>query len=112
MVPHDILPDYPPRAKTAPESRHSALVVKPDAQLALLADARLHDPYACLGIRQNGNVWRVRAFNPHARAAAVATAAGWVALSQGAVAGLFEAQLDTPPDSPCRLRFEEGGTKL
>ena len=108
MVLRDILPDNPPHAQPAPEPRRSALVVQPDPQLALLADARLHDPYACLGARQVGNVWRVRAFNPHARGAAVATAAGWIALSRGALAGVFEAQLDAPPDSPCRLRFEEG----
>ena len=86
----------------------SAVVRGPDPQLLLLAAARLHDPYACLGVRRHGDGWSVRAYNPHARAAAVATADGWMPLARGAVAGLFEARLGTSPASPCRLRFKEG----
>src|ERR1035441_6665250 len=86
----------------------SAVVRGPDPQLLLLAAARLHDPYACLGARRHGDGWSVRAYNPHARAAAVATADGWMPLARGAVAGLFEARLGTSPASPCRLRFKEG----
>ena len=76
----------------------------PDPQLVLLAEARLHDPYACLGVRRSGDGWSVRAYNPHARTAAVATAEGWTALARGAVAGLFETRLGTRPATPCRLR--------
>src|SRR5450759_483741 len=86
----------------------TALALGLDPQLVLLAEARLHDPYACLGARHRGDGWSVRAYNPHARAAAVATADGWIALPREAVAGLFEARLGTRPASPCRLRFEEG----
>src|SRR5471030_353016 len=89
-----------------------ALALGPDPQLVLLAEARLHDPYACLGAQRRGDGWIMRAYNPHARAAAVATADGWVALPRGAVAGLFEARLGARPASPCRLRFDEGnGTR-
>ena len=85
----------------------SAVAPAPDPQLLLLAEARLHDPYACLGAQRRGDLWSMRAYNPHARAAAVATADGWTPLARGAVAGLFEARLGARPASPCRLRFEE-----
>ena len=85
-----------------------ALTVGPEPQLVLLAEARLHDPYACLGARRRGDGWSVRAYNPRARAVAVATADGWVALARGAVTGVFETRLSAPPASPCRLRFDEG----
>src|ERR1039458_7587832 len=88
----------------------TALAPGLDPQLVLLAEARLHDPYACLGARRRGDGWSVRAYNPHARAAAVATADGWTALARGAVTGLFETRLSARPASPCRLRFEEGNT--
>ena len=81
----------------------------PDPQFVLLAEARLHDPYACLGAQRRGDGWSMRAYNPRARAAAVATAAGWVALSRGVIAGLFETRLATRPAPPWRLRFKEGG---
>ena len=87
----------------------AALAAGPDPQLALLAAARLHDPYACLGARQHGSGWSVRAYNPHARGAAVAIAAGWMPLKRGPVAGVFELRLDARPSWPCRLRFDEYG---
>ena len=90
----------------------TVLAAGPDPQLLLLGEARLHDPYACLGALQVGGGWRVRAYNPHARSAAVATADGWMPLARGLVTGVFEAQLGTRPPPPCRLRFEEqGGTR-
>ena len=101
-------PDSPHRAQTAPAAVALASAAATDPLLVLLAAARLHDPYACLGLRQHDDTWRVRAFNPHARSAAVATAEGWTALRRGAVAGLFETELASRPAWPCRLRFEEG----
>ena len=85
----------------------AALAPGPDPQLVLLAEGRLHDPYACLGVQRRGDGWSMRAYHPHARAAAVATADGWMPLPRGKVAGLFEARLGARPPSPCRLRFEE-----
>ncbi len=85
----------------------TALAPGPDPQLVLLAEARLHDPYACLGAQPRGDGWSMRVYNPHARAAAVATADGWMPLPRGKIAGLFEARLGARPPSPCRLRFEE-----
>jgi 1,4-alpha-glucan branching enzyme len=106
MTLRHIGPDNPPPVQSAPARLPGA----PDPLLVLLAQARLHDPYACLGVKQSAKLWCVRAYNPHARAAAVATADGWVALPRGTVAGLFEAELASRPTSPCRLRFEEGQT--
>ena len=106
MTLHDIRANSP--AQTAPAPLPVESGAASDPLLVLLAGARLHDPYACLGVQHLGDIWRVRAFNPHARAAAVATADGWTPLARGAVAGVFEAELGTRPPSPCRLRFEDG----
>ena len=78
-----------------------------EPQLLLLAEARLHDPYACLGAQRRGDGWSMRVYNPHARAAALATAEGWMPLARGTIAGLFATRLDAPPASPCRLRFDD-----
>ncbi len=88
---------------------NTALAAGADPRLRLLASARLHDPYACLGTQQSSGGWSVRAYNPHASAAAVATADGWTPLARGPVAGLFETRLAARPSAPCRLRYTEGG---
>jgi 1,4-alpha-glucan branching enzyme len=78
-----------------------------DRQLGLLLQARLHDPYCCLGAHRDGADWVVRVYNPAATQAWIETAAGWMPLPAVRAPGLFERRDRVPPTRPWRVRFSE-----
>ncbi len=71
-----------------------------------LAEARLHDPFAHLGLHHTGSGWLVRVFAPHDDRVAIHTGAGWQAMEQVDSRGVFEWRSPTQPPLPYRLRFE------
>jgi 1,4-alpha-glucan branching enzyme len=78
-----------------------------DRHLELLLQARLHDPYCCLGAHRDGADWVVRVYNPAATQAWIETAAGWMPLAAVRAPGLFERRDRVPPTRPWRVRFRE-----
>ena len=75
---------------------------------ALLA-ARLHDPFALLGLHRAGAGWRLRVFDPYAEAIWLRLPSGLVPLVRAHPAGLFEWRGTQPPPAPYVLGVSEGG---
>ena len=75
---------------------------------ALLA-ARLHDPFALLGLHRAGAGWRLRVFDPYAEAIWLRLPSGLEPLVRAHPAGLFEWRGTQPPPAPYMLGVSEGG---
>ncbi|MCB5184249.1 1,4-alpha-glucan branching protein GlgB [Methylobacillus gramineus] len=82
---------------------------KQDPQLALILDAKHHDPFSYLGLHQNGAAYVLRIFHPHADKIWVSTAHGWEALHRCHAGGVFEWLGKEAPPVPCRIKLEENG---
>ncbi|MBL8541893.1 MAG: 1,4-alpha-glucan branching protein GlgB [Betaproteobacteria bacterium] len=72
-----------------------------------LLEARLHDPYALLGLHARGDRQIVRAFDPHSNALSIETPEGWCPMRRIGVAGLFEWS-GTGLPKHYRLQSQEG----
>lgn len=73
-----------------------------------LHEARLHDPFAHLGLHHTGTEWLVRVFAPHDQRVWIETAAGWQPLERMDPRGVFEWRSPERPPLPYRLRFDDG----
>ena len=80
------------------------------AALALAA-ARSHDPFAYLGLHQEGAEWVVRIFAPYHSGAAIFLDTAWVALTPTLPDGLFEWRGVTAPATPYRIQLDDGHVK-
>ena len=76
-----------------------------------LASARSHDPFAYLGLHQEGAGWVVRVFAPYHSSAAILLDAAWIALTPTPPDGLFEWRGTTPPAIPYRIQLDDGHVK-
>ncbi|ROH88251.1 1,4-alpha-glucan branching protein GlgB [Pseudomethylobacillus aquaticus] len=83
---------------------------KPDTQLALILDARHHDPFAYLGSHRQDKSFVFRAFLPYADRVWLKTSSGWDPLLRSHGNGLYVWQGDIAPPSPCLLRIEHDGS--
>jgi 1,4-alpha-glucan branching enzyme len=72
-----------------------------------LLEGRLHDPFSFLGPHRTPKGWIVRIFNPHARAAWIATPEGWHAFAHFSGTGLYTCASAANPGRNYRLRFQE-----
>ncbi|MEO1767855.1 1,4-alpha-glucan branching protein GlgB [Thiobacter aerophilum] len=78
-----------------------------------LHEARLHDPFAHLGLHHTGSEWLVRVFAPHDERVWIETHSGWQPLEKRDERGIFEWRSNERPPLPYRLRFEDGlGSRL
>ena len=77
------------------------------AVLESIASGDCHDPFAALGPHQEGKGWRVRTFQPRAKAITLVEGpGGGTELKRVHSAGIFEATLEKDP-GPYKLRLEE-----
>jgi len=74
-----------------------------DPLVELLLSARLHDPFALLGLHRIGSVWRLLVFQPQAEAVVLHRAGELLPMSRIDPAGLFEWMGSTPPPTPYLL---------
>ncbi|QOJ24875.1 MAG: 1,4-alpha-glucan branching protein GlgB [Gammaproteobacteria bacterium] len=74
-----------------------------------LLHARLHDPYAYLGLHREHGQAVVRVFRPYDAQVWIRTAVGFEPLQRIHPDGIFEWRGDTMPAVPYRLRIEEQG---
>ncbi|OFZ97708.1 MAG: 1,4-alpha-glucan branching enzyme [Betaproteobacteria bacterium RBG_19FT_COMBO_58_11] len=77
------------------------------AAQALLA-ARSHDPFAYLGLHQEGAGWVIRVFAPHHIKAALFLDGAWAPLTRILSEGLFEWRGATAPAAPYRIQLDDG----
>jgi 1,4-alpha-glucan branching enzyme len=70
--------------------------------------ARLHDPFAHLGLHHTGAEWVVRAFAPHDERASIRLETGWQGMTRTDPRGMFEWRSAHRPPLPYLLRFENG----
>jgi 1,4-alpha-glucan branching enzyme len=73
-----------------------------------LHEARLHDPFAHLGLHHTGREWLLRVFAPHDERVWLRTQSGWQAMQKMDARGVFEWRSPDPPPLPCLLRLENG----
>ncbi|UJP02666.1 MAG: 1,4-alpha-glucan branching enzyme, partial [Nitrosomonas sp.] len=74
-----------------------------------LLDARLHDPYAYLGLHREQGQTLVRVFRPYDVQVWIRTATGFEPMQRIHPDGIFEWRGDTAPAMPYRLRIEKKG---
>ncbi|MDD2721682.1 MAG: 1,4-alpha-glucan branching protein GlgB [Gallionella sp.] len=73
-----------------------------------LLHARLHDPFALLGLHREGNESIIRIYDPRASNVALLNDSKTEPLKKVHPGGLFEWRGVTPPPSPYRVRISEG----
>ncbi len=73
-----------------------------------LLHARLHDPFALLGLHRLGEEWVIRVYEPHASTISLAGYADNGSFKKIHPGGLFEWRGITAPPQPYRLRISEG----
>jgi len=83
--------------------------MKVNAQLKSLLQARLHDPFAFLGMHQVNGSWTVRAFAPFSEKLWLQLGDGWEDMQKTDQHGLFEWHGKEAPPAPCRLRHLQNG---
>ena len=81
---------------------------QPTKPWARLLQAREYDPFACLGCAREGDIWRLRVFDPHAASIALETPAGAVPGVRADAAGIFEWRSAEAPSAPWRLVVTDG----
>jgi 1,4-alpha-glucan branching enzyme len=74
----------------------------------LLLTARLHDPFALLGLHPHGQGWRLRVFEPRAQEMWLRLASGLAPLQRVHPEGLFEWTGREAPPRPYTLAMAEG----
>jgi 1,4-alpha-glucan branching enzyme len=82
---------------------------KKDPQLALILEARHHNPFAWLGLHGSPDQPVLRTFLPHANRVWLKVAGGWEELKRSNSTGLFVWQGQEQPPTPCLLRIEQDG---
>jgi 1,4-alpha-glucan branching enzyme len=80
-----------------------------DPLIDSLLAARVHDPFALLGLHRVGADWRLRVFRPHASEVWLHLPTGLTPLRRAHPAGLFEWRGTQPPPRPCTLGVLEDG---
>ncbi|MFA6970467.1 MAG: 1,4-alpha-glucan branching protein GlgB [Gallionella sp.] len=73
-----------------------------------LLQARLHDPFALLGLHRDGAEWVIRFYEPHATQVALQFSSE--PFKQIHADGLFEWRSASKPQQPYRLRINQGNT--
>ena len=82
--------------------------IKVNRAAEALLQARCHDPFAYLGLHQNGAGWVIRVFAPHQTSVSVRIDGQWQTLQHILPQGLFEWQGAQPPAQPYRLKLQNG----
>ena len=82
---------------------------KHDPQLALILEARHHNPFAWLGLQVVGEQPLFRTFLPHASRVWLQINDGWEELKRTNANGLFVWSGKEQPRRPCLLRIEQDG---
>ena len=82
---------------------------KHDPQLALILEARHHNPFSWLGLHGDPDQPVLRTFLPHASRVWLQAAGGWEELKRANANGLFVWQGKEQPPMPCQLRIEQDG---
>ena len=80
----------------------------PHPLLTALLQARLYDPFAYLGLHQEGDLHTLRVFYPHAETVSAKTANGFVPLERAHADGVFEWRGSPPPPTPYVLQIKTG----
>lgn len=80
-----------------------------DPRIDALLGARLHDPFAFLGLHRDANGWIVRIFNPRAQKCALLVESRRLETVRVHAAGIFEWRGAELPATPYGLAFEESG---
>ena len=73
-----------------------------------LLHARLHDPFALLGLHRSGNEWVIRVYEPYASQVALLGGTDNQLFKKINPGGLYEWRGLTAPPQPYRLRISEG----
>lgn len=76
--------------------------------LQLILDARHHDPFAFLGLHQEGKNYVFRTFQPFATQVSLKTKSGWTVLERTYHHGLYEWRGAEALICPCQLLIEYG----
>jgi 1,4-alpha-glucan branching enzyme len=84
-------------------------ILVPDPLVDQLLAARLHDPFALLGLHRVGEAWHLRVFHPHAEEVWLHLPSGLSPLQRVHPAGLFEWAGARRPDGPYVLGLLEDG---
>ena len=82
---------------------------KQDPQLALILEARHHNPFAWLGLQRQDNQPILRTLQPYAARVWLQTTSGWEELKRTHPDGLFTWTGKEEPSRPCLLRIEQEG---
>ena len=87
--------------------KHDIPIKVNQAAQALLA-ARVHDPFAYLGLHQNESGWVIRVFAPHHIKAALFIDGAWMPFVRVLPEGLFEWRGTSAPATPYRIQLDAG----
>ncbi len=79
-----------------------------DTLIESLLHTKLHDPFALLGLHQDGADWVIRCYHPDATQVSLLDTN--TALQKIHPDGLFEWRSNTPPQRPYRLRLHQGSS--
>ncbi|MDP3686689.1 MAG: alpha-amylase family glycosyl hydrolase, partial [Sulfurimicrobium sp.] len=80
------------------------LSAKVNTNLKALLKARHHDPFAFLGLHQEGSAWSVRLFLPFEQQVEICLDGKWLMLEKIHTDGVFFWHGDEKPETPYRLR--------
>ncbi|HQN65806.1 MAG TPA: 1,4-alpha-glucan branching protein GlgB [Methylophilus sp.] len=80
--------------------------------LQLILDAKHHDPFAYLGLHQEGKKYVFRAFLPYATKVSLKTQTGWVELERTHHHGFYEWHGNQAPDTPCLIKIQIGQQEI
>src|SRR5574340_1781216 len=80
------------------------LSAKVNTNLKALLKARHHDPFAFLGLHQEGEGWSVRTFLPFEQQVEIYLGGKWLILEKIHPDGVFFWHGIEKPERPCRLR--------
>jgi 1,4-alpha-glucan branching enzyme len=80
-----------------------------DYPLQAVLDARMHDPFAYLGLHQEEGCWQLRVFLPYAEEPSVLTTSGWQPMERHHNQGLHIWRGTMAPPRPCQIRYRQDG---
>ncbi len=83
--------------------------MKGNPRIKSLLQARLHDPFAFLGMHQANGSWSVRVFAPFSEKLWLQMGENWEDMQKIDSHGLFEWRGKEAPSAPCRLRHLQNG---
>ncbi len=76
--------------------------------LQLILDAKHHDPFAFLGLHQEGKKYVFRTFLPGASKVSLNIGSKWIELERTHHHGMYEWHGTDAPDAPCQIKVEFG----